>query len=157
LTQELGHEPTEVEIAERMRLPLPKVRRLIQVGAGTLSLEMDLGGEQDITLGDFIEDTQTPTPWNAAVQQLLRRDMLAALEQLTPREACILTLRFGLRDGTDQTLEQVGARLGLTRERIRQIEQSALSKLRTKTQSARLQNYLFPTSTGPLDKDHLII
>ncbi|MBM3127723.1 MAG: sigma-70 family RNA polymerase sigma factor [Chloroflexi bacterium] len=143
LTQELGREPTEQELAERLRLSVPKVRRLIGASAGTLSLEMDLGGEQEVTLGDFIEDAQTPTPWNAAVQELLRRDLLDALEALTPREARILTLRFGLRDGTDQTLEEVGARMGLTRERIRQIEQSALGKIRGAAHGARLRGYLF--------------
>ena len=157
LTQELAREPTDAEIAERMRLPLPKVRRLIEASAGTLSLEMDLGGEQEVTLGDFIEDAQTPTPRNAAVRELLRRDLRDALEQLTPREACILTLRFGLRDGADQTLEEVGARLGLTRERIRQIEQDALKKLRAKTPSARLSGYLFSTPAASLDQDNLII
>jgi RNA polymerase primary sigma factor len=149
LTQELGREPTEMELANRLRLPVSKVRRLIEASAGTLSLEMDLGGEQEVTLGDFIEDAQTPTPWNAAVQELLRRDMSDALETLTPREARILTLRFGLRDGTDQTLEEVGARMGLTRERIRQIEQDAFEKLRVAAHCARLRGYLFtPSSLG---------
>ena len=157
LTQELGREPNETEIAERLQMPLLKVRRLIEASAGTLSLEMDLGGEQEATLGDFIEDAQTPTPWNAAVQELLRRDMLDALETLTPREARILTLRFGLRDGADQTLEEVGERLGLTRERIRQIEQDALKKLRAETRCARLGGYLFATLAAPLNKDHPII
>ena len=157
LTQELGREPNEMEIAERMRMPPLKVRRLIEASAGTLSLEMELGGEQEATLGDFIEDAQTPTPWNAAVQELLRCDMVDALEILTPREARILTLRFGLRDGADQTLEEVGERLGLTRERIRQIEQDALKKLRAETRCARLRGYLFATPTAPLDKDRPII
>ena len=157
LTQELGHAPTEVEIAERMRMPVPRVRRLIEASAGTLSLEMDLSGEQEVTLGDFIEDAHTPTPWNATMQELLRRDVLDALDTLTPREARILTLRFGLRDGYDQTLEEVGEKFGLTRERIRQIEQSALEKLRTKVQNARLRGYLFATPAAPLDKDHPII
>jgi RNA polymerase primary sigma factor len=143
LTQELGREPTETELAQRLHLPILKVRRLIEASAGTLSLEMDLGGDQEVTLGDFIEDAQTPTPWNAAVQELLRRDLADALEVLTPREARILTLRFGLRDGADQTLEQVGARMGLTRERIRQLEQSAFEKLRGAPRGARLRGYLF--------------
>ncbi|MCI0475806.1 MAG: sigma-70 family RNA polymerase sigma factor, partial [Anaerolineales bacterium] len=152
LTQELGREPTERELAERLRLSVPKVRRLIEASAGTLSLEMDLGGEQEVTLGDFIEDAQMPTPWNAAVQELLRRDLSDALETLTPREARILTLRFGLRDGADQTLEEVGARMGLTRERIRQIEQTAFEKLRVATHCARLRGYLF-TAPSALGKD----
>ncbi len=157
MTQELGREPNEMELAERMRMPLSKVRRLLEASAGTLSLKMDLGGEQEATLGDFIEDAQTATPWNAAVQELLRCDVLNALEVLTPREARILTLRFGLRDGADQTLEEVGERLGLTRERIRQIEQTALEKLRVEAQCARLRGYLFSTPAAPLDKDRPII
>lgn len=156
LTQELGREPSEAEIAKRMRLPIQKVRRLIEVGAGTLSLEMDLGDEQEVTLSDFLEDVQTPTPWNAATQELLRRDMLDALETLTPREARILTLRFGLRDGSFQTLEEVGDKFGLTRERIRQIEQTALQKLRLETRGARLYSYLYANSATPLDTDHLL-
>jgi len=156
LTQELGREPTEVEIAERMRMPVQKVRRLITTSAGTLSLEMDRGGEQEVTLGDFIEDVQTPTPWTAATQELLRQDLLDVLDTLTPREARILTLRFGLRDGYDQTLEQVGEKFGLTRERIRQIEQDALEKLRREARGARLYGYLF-AAAAPLDADQPIV
>lgn len=142
LTQELGREPTESELAEYLHLPLRKVRGLLQMNVGTLSLEMDLGDEQEVTLGDFLEDARTPTPPNAAFQELLRRDLLDALDVLTPREARVLTLRFGLRDGADQTLEEVGARMGLTRERIRQIEQGALKKLRATTHGTRLRGYL---------------
>jgi RNA polymerase primary sigma factor len=143
LTQELEREPTDAEVAERLHLPVAKVRHLLQMSSGTLSLDMDVGDEQETTLGDFLEDARTPTPWNAAVRELLRHDLLDALDELTPREARVLMLRFGLRDGTELTLEQVGARMGLTRERIRQIEQGALQKLRKTSPSARLRGYLF--------------
>jgi len=142
LTQELGREPSEAEIAARMRVPVEKVRRLIEAGAGTLSLEMEIGGEQEATLGDFIEDVQTPTPWAAALEASMRADMSDALETLTPREERVLTLRSGLRDGCDQTLKEVGAKFGLTRERVRQIEQGALAKLRTQSCTVRLRGYL---------------
>jgi len=142
LTQELGRDPTEHEIAASMRVPVVKVRRLLAASAGSLSLEMQIGEEQEAVLGDFIEDTQTPTPWAVAVESTMRQDMSAALEALTPREARVLTLRFGLRDGCDQTLEQVGEKFGLTRERVRQIEQHALAKLRTESRAVQLVGYL---------------
>jgi RNA polymerase primary sigma factor len=142
LTQEHGRAPTDVEIAERMNVPVEKVRRLIEAGAGTLSLEMDIGEDPETTLGDFLEDEQTPTPWNAAVESALREDVESALDSLTPREARVLMLRFGLRDGYAQTLEEVGDRFGLTRERIRQIEKEAMEKLRAAPRGPRLQSYL---------------
>jgi RNA polymerase primary sigma factor len=142
LTQELGREPAEEEIAQRMELSSQKVRRLIAAGAPTLSLEMDIGEEQESCLGDFIEDQQTQTPWAAALDSALRADIAQALDTLSPREARVLTLRFGLRDGYAQTLEEVGEKFGLTRERIRQIEKEALRKLRHESRSARLNGYL---------------
>ncbi len=141
LTQELGREPTEEEISARLKLPVEKVRRLIEASAGTLSLEMDVGEEQESTLGDFVEDLQTPSPWSAAVEAALQEDVAAALESLTPREARVLTLRFGLRDGYAQTLEEVGEKFGLTRERIRQIEKEAMEKLRLEPRVVRLSSY----------------
>ncbi len=149
LTQELSREPNEREIALRLRLPVHKVRRLIEASAGTLSLEMEIGGDAESTLGDFIEDVQTPTPWAAALDSSMRRDMQAALDSLTPREARVLTLRFGLRDGYAQTLEEVGEKFGLTRERIRQIEKEAMNKLRIEARAARLVGYLTPTGPRP--------
>jgi RNA polymerase primary sigma factor len=146
LTQELGRDPTDIEIAARMDLPVQKVRRLLEAGAGTLSLDMELGGDQEATLGDFLEDQQTPTPWNAAVATLMREDMSSALDSLTPREARVLTLRFGLRDGYAQTLEEVGEKFGLTRERIRQIEKEAMDKLRSASRAPRLRAYLGPSA-----------
>ena len=142
LTQELGRAPMEAELAAHMHTPAHKVSRLIAASAGALSLEMPIGDEPDTTLGDFIEDAQTPSPWAVAVESTMRDDMWAALETLTPREVRVLTLRFGLRDGYDQTLEQVGEKFGLTRERVRQIEQVALAKLRVASRAERLASYL---------------
>jgi RNA polymerase primary sigma factor len=146
LEQELGHEPTETDLAERLRLPVSKVRRLLEVSAGTLSLETEVNDEQEATLVDFLEDMQTPAPWAAAVQESLRNDLLNALDALTPREARVLMMRFGLRDGTDQTLEEIGARMGLTRERVRQIEQEALKKLRALDEARWRSYFTFGTS-----------
>ncbi len=145
LTQELGRHPTESEIATRIELPVDKVRRLKEAGAGTLSLEMEMGGEQETTLGDFLEDVLTPSPWNAALDSVIRDDVYSALDTLTPREARVLTLRFGLRDGYAQTLEEVGEKFGLTRERVRQIEKEAMDKLRSESRAARLRAYLSPS------------
>lgn len=141
LEQELGHEPTEADLARRMHLPVAKIRRLLEISAGALSLETVLNDEQEATLADFLEDVHTPPPWQVAVHQALRADLLKALDGLSPREARVLVMRFGLRDGTDQTLEEIGARMGLTRERVRQIEQEALRKLRA-LDEARWRSYL---------------
>lgn len=157
LMQELGREPTEDEIAKRMRVPVYKVRRLLAASAGTLSLEMQIGEDQETTLGDFIEDYQTPTPWNSAVESEMREDMWEALDALSPREARVLALRFGLRDGCDQTLEQVGEKFGLTRERIRQIEQNALTKLRKMPRALRLSSYLDATADLRVDDNLTVI
>ncbi len=146
LTQELGREPTDEEIAVRLELSVIKVRRLIQASAGTLSLEMDIGEDQETTLGDFIEDQQTPSPLNAALEAALQDDVSSALDSLTPREARVITLRFGLRDGYAQTLEEVGEKFGLTRERIRQIEKEAMDKLRSESRASRLGSYLGVTT-----------
>lgn len=147
MTQELGREPNEQEMAERLRLPVEKVRRLIEAGAGTLSLEMDVGDDQESTLGDFVEDQQTPSPWAVALDTSLRKDVSDALDSLSPREARVLMLRFGLRDGYAQTLEEVGDRFGLTRERIRQIEKEAMEKIRD-TRAAKLCSYLGASTAG---------
>lgn len=143
LEQELGHTPSETDLAERMHLPVSKVRQLLEVSAGTLSLETELSDEQEVTLADFLEDKRTPTPWQVALNESLRNDLLDALETLTPREARVLMMRFGLRDGAAQTLEEIGARMGLTRERVRQIEQEALKKLRALDEE-RWRSYLAP-------------
>lgn len=148
LTQELGRDPTEDELAERLHLAVHKVRRLIEAGAGTLSLEMDVGEDLESTLGDFVEDVQTPTPWAAALEASLRQDVTDVLDSLSPREARVLSLRFGLRDGYSQTLEEVGEKFGLTRERIRQIEKEAMDKLRSEPKAERLNGYI-TASPGP--------
>jgi RNA polymerase primary sigma factor len=142
LTQELGHEPNEEELAARLKMPRRKVRRLKEASAPVLSFEMEIGGDPDTTLADFVEDETSPSPLMSAVESALRDDMTSALELLTPREARVLILRFGLRDGQEQTLEEVGAKFGLTRERIRQIEQCALGKLRAKPRVTHLDGYL---------------
>ena len=148
LTQELGRDPTEDELAARVRVPVTQVRRLLSASAGTLSLEMHLGDDQEATLGDFIEDVQTPSPWTSALQSAIRDEMQQALETLSPREARVITLRYGLRDGQNQTLEQVGEKFGLTRERIRQIEQEAMTKLRSPARAGRLASYLNRTPSS---------
>ncbi len=142
LTQELGHEPTDVEIARALKMPVVKVRRLKQASATPLSFEMEIGGDPDTTLADFVEDQTSPSPLVCALDAILREDVTAALESLSPREARVLILRFGLRDGQAQTLEEVGEKFGLTRERVRQIEKSALIKLRAKPRITRLTGYL---------------
>ena len=148
LTQELSREPNENELALRLRMPVHKVRRLIEASAGTLSLEMEVGEDQESTLGDFVEDVQTPSPWAMALDSSMRQDVQAALDSLTPREARVLTLRYGLRDGYAQTLEEVGEKFGLTRERIRQIEKEAMEKLRTENRAVRLNGYVTPSSSN---------
>ncbi|MBI5302030.1 MAG: sigma-70 family RNA polymerase sigma factor [Chloroflexi bacterium] len=142
LTQELGHEPTDQELAACMKLPTPKIRRLKQAGAAPLSFEMEVGGDPETTLADFVEDQTSPSPWTCAVDSAMRDDVTAALDSLTPREARVLVLRFGLRDGQEQTLEEVGEKFGLTRERVRQIEKDALVKLRAKPRVTRLAGYI---------------
>ncbi len=142
LTQELARTPSDAEIAARLNVSVRQVRRLIQASAETWSLEMEFGQDQDATLGDFLEDLQTPTPWRAALETVMRDDLAVALDALSPREARVLILRFGLRDGYMQTLDQVGEKFGLTRERIRQIEKDALEKLRATPRAARLFAYL---------------
>jgi len=142
MTQELGREPTDDEIAQRMQLPARKICRLKQANSAPLSFEMEIGDDPDVTLADFIEDEATPTPWSCALDAAMREDVTVALESLTPREARVLILRFGLRDGQTQTLEEVGQKFGLTRERVRQIEQNALVKLRAKPRVTRLAGYI---------------
>ena len=151
LTQELGRAPTEAQIAESTNMPVDKIRQLLQANEDTLSLEMEIGGDQDFMLGDFVEDQQTPSPWAAALESVMRQDMERALESLSPREVRVLTLRFGLRDGYEQTLEQVGEKFGLTRERIRQIEQTAIRKLRLHAHAPNLRSYLTPSTHSAVD------
>jgi RNA polymerase primary sigma factor len=142
LTQELGRKPTAAEIAEELETPLQKMESLVSNAELPLSLELPVGEEGDTTLGDFIPDDDTLSPDESAVRQQARQDIAGLLTTLTPREQQVLQLRFGLQDGQARTLEEVGAQLGKTRERIRQIEAKALRKLRHPSRSRRLRGYL---------------
>ncbi len=134
--------PTTTEIAERMGVTPARVRWLMRVSRRPLSLEKPVGEEQDSELGDFIEDEHSLTPSDETAQSLLAEKMEQVLATLTPREARILRLRFGLQDGRAYTLKEVGAKFGLTRERIRQIERKALRRLRHPSRSRQLHDYL---------------
>ena len=142
LVQELGRDPTVEEIAGELGVSPKKVERTIKVSQRPLSLEMPVGEEDDSFLGDFIEDNDAPSPTDQASQQLLRDQIDDIFVSLTPREVRILQLRFGLVDGYSYTLEEVGKKFGVTRERIRQIEAQALSRLRHPSRSRKLRDYL---------------
>jgi RNA polymerase primary sigma factor len=142
LEQEHGRKPTPEEIAAEMGLEPRKVRWMLKVSWRPLSLERPVGEEEDSELGSFIEDDTTPTPTQSAYQNLLREKVEEVLSTLTPREARILRLRFGLQNGRSYTLEEVGQKFGLTRERIRQIEGKALRRLRHPRRSRQLRDYL---------------
>ncbi len=142
LVQELGREPTSEEIAQELNTTSRKVERIIKISQRPLSLEMPVGEEQDSHLGDFIPDEMTLGPTDAASHQLLREQMEDILTSLSPREGRVLQLRFGLKDGKSHTLEEVGKKFGVTRERIRQIEAKALRKLRHPSRSRKLRDYL---------------
>lgn len=142
LEQELGRRPTPEELAETMDLDPERVRWLLKKSRRPLSLDRPVGEEEDAELGDFIEDQSTPSPVQSAEQSLLHRDLEESLQDLTPREARILRMRFGLEGNPTYTLREVGEKLGVTRERIRQIERRALRKLRHPRHSRRLRAYL---------------
>jgi RNA polymerase primary sigma factor len=142
LVQELGRDPTMEEIAEELGVSPKKVERIIKVSQRPLSLEMPVGEEDDSFLGDFIEDGEAPSPTDQASQQLLREQIDDIFASLTPREVRILQLRFGLVDGYSYTLEEVGKKFGVTRERIRQIEAQALGRLRHPSRSRKLRDFL---------------
>jgi RNA polymerase primary sigma factor len=142
LVQELGRDPTVEEIAEELGVSPKKVERTIKVSQRPLSLEMPVGEEDDSFLGDFIEDSEAPSPTDQASQQLLRDQIDDIFVSLTPREVRILQLRFGLVDGYSYTLEEVGRKFGVTRERIRQIEAQALGRLRHPSRSRKLRDFL---------------
>jgi RNA polymerase primary sigma factor len=142
LVQELGREPSPDEIAKELGTTPKKVERIIKISQRPLSLEMPVGEEQDSHLGDFIPDESTLGPTDAASHQLLREQMEEVLTSLSPREGRVLQLRFGLKDGKSHTLEEVGKKFGVTRERIRQIEAKALRKLRHPSRSRKLRDYL---------------
>jgi len=140
LTQELNRKPTEQELAGAMEVSLGKLRRLIKADAEAISLETPIG--EDSRLGDFIEDSETDLPETTVTHELLRQDMARMLNELKPIERQVLRLRFGLDDGLERTLEEVGQLVSLTRERARQIEFNALGKLRRPKRSSLLREYL---------------
>jgi len=142
LVQELGREPTPEEIAERLELPVDKVKSILKAAQEPISLDRPIGEDDDSNLGDFIEDTSVVSPAHSAASAMLRDEVNEVLRTLTPREAKVVRLRFGLtEDGAQRTLEEVGAFFNVTRERIRQIEAKALRKLRHPTRSRRLKAY----------------
>jgi RNA polymerase primary sigma factor len=142
LTQRLGREPTVEEMAEALEVPPQKVEDIIRVARRPLSLELPTGDEEDSVLGDFIEDDEITPPDEAATHNLLREHLREVLNGLPPREVRILQLRYGLLDGQAYTLEEVGRKVGVTRERVRQIEAQALSRLRHPSIRRKLHDYL---------------
>ncbi len=142
LLQELGREPTPEEIGEYMGIPAEKVVEIQKIAQDPVSLETPIGEEEDSHLMDFIEDTKTIAPSDMAAQTMLREQLIASLHKLTPREEKVIRLRYGLDDGKQRTLEEVGKEFNVTRERIRQIEAKALRKLRNPTKSRKLRDYL---------------
>ncbi len=142
LLQELGREPSPEEIAERMGLPVERVREIMKISQEPVSLETPIGEEEDSHLGDFIRDDNAPVPAEAAAYTLLKEQLNEVLDTLTDREKQVLKLRFGLDDGRARTLEEVGVEFHVTRERIRQIEAKALRKLRQPSRSRKLRDYL---------------
>ena len=142
LVQKLGREPLPEEIAEKMELPLDKVRKILKIAKEPISLETPIGEEEDSHLGDFIEDKKAVSPLEAAIRYDLQRQINNALKTLTPREERVLRKRFGIGENTDHTLEEVGQDFAVTRERIRQIEAKALRKLRHPSRSKKLKSFV---------------
>ncbi len=142
LVQELGREPTPEELSKELNMPLDKVREISKISQEPVSLETPIGEEEDSHLGDFIPDDDAPAPADAASFVLLKEQLVEVLKTLTPREEKVLKLRFGLDDGRQRTLEEVGKEFNVTRERIRQIEAKALRKLRHPSRSKKLKDYL---------------
>ncbi len=142
LVQELGREPTSDEIAKRMDIPVSKVRKVLKIAQEPISLETPIGEEEDSHLGDFIEDRNVVSPSEAIININLKEQTEALLKTLTPREEKVIKMRFGLGDGSEHTLEEVGQNFAVTRERIRQIEAKALRKLRHPSRSRKLKAFL---------------
>ena len=142
LLHQNGHEPSCEQIAAELEMPVEKVREIMRVAQEPVSLETPIGEEEDSHLGDFIPDNDAPAPTDVASHTLLKEQLTEVLSTLTPREAKVLKLRFGLEDGRSRTLEEVGKEFNVTRERIRQIEAKALRKLRHPSRSKRLKDFL---------------
>ena len=142
LVQELGREPTSEEIAKRMDMPVAKVRKIMKIAQEPISLETPIGEEEDSHLGDFIEDRQVVSPAEAVINLNLREQTESVLKTLTPREEKVIKMRFGVGDGSEHTLEEVGRSFNVTRERIRQIESKALRKLRHPSRAKKLKPFL---------------
>ena len=142
LLQQLGREPTQEEIAKELEIPVEKVMEIQKIAQDPVSLETPIGEEDDSHLGDFIQDDDSPAPQDSAAYTLLKEQLEEVMQTLTPREAKVLKLRFGLEDGKARTLEEVGKEFMVTRERIRQIEAKALRKLRHPSRSKKLRDYM---------------
>jgi RNA polymerase primary sigma factor len=142
MLSEIGREPTPEELAEKLHVPLEKVRKVLKIAKEPLSLETPIGDEGDSHLGDLIEDTNSTLPIDAAIQSNLRETTTRVLASLTPREERVLRMRFGIGMNTDHTLEEVGQQFLVTRERIRQIEAKALRKLKHPSRSSVLRSFL---------------
>ena len=142
ILQEKGREPTPEELAERMEMPEEKVRKVLKIAKEPISMETPIGDDEDSHLGDFIEDLSVVSPVDSATSQGLRESTQNILAGLTPREAKVLRMRFGIEMNTDHTLEEVGKQFDVTRERIRQIEAKALRKLRHPSRSEQLRSFL---------------
>jgi len=142
LLQQLGREPSPEEIAQEMEIPVEKVVEIQKIAQDPVSLETPIGEEDDSHLGDFIQDDDSPAPQDSAAYTMLREQLEEVMNTLTPREAKVLKLRFGLEDGKSRTLEEVGREFKVTRERIRQIEAKALRKLRHPSRSKKLRDYM---------------
>src|SRR5258706_208002 len=142
MLQEMGREPTPDELAVRMEMPEDKVRKVLKIAKEPISMETPIGDDEDSHLGDFIEDTSVTSPIDQATSESLKETTHSVLAQLTPREAKVLRMRFGIDMNTDHTLEEVGKQFDVTRERIRQIEAKALRKLRHPSRSEQLRSFL---------------
>jgi len=142
LLQKLGREPFAEEISQMMEMPEEKVRKIIKIAQTPISLETPIGEQRDTHLGDFIPDDEVQSPSQAVALTMLKEELINVLETLTPREDEVLRLRFGIDDGRNRTLEEIGKRFCVSRERIRQIEATALRKLRHPSRSYKLRDYL---------------
>ncbi len=142
LAQELGRKPNEVELSGAMELPVNKIQEIIQADREPVSMEMPLNRDEETYLGDLIEDSESSRPDSTTEEELMREDLNRMLSQLTPRERDIMHLRYGLEDGRQRTLEEVGRLFNITRERVRQIEHKAFRKLRQPAWSSKLVGYL---------------